>query len=116
MADFLDGFFELNPTFAVSQGKHEFDGQLPDFSEAGLQAQIDYRQSMIEAVFVGQGAPAQPSLKLTYAGEILRFEGVEGQDALATRAPMSSASSSARGPSARRRADSDSPSTSCMTK
>ncbi|MEQ9317039.1 MAG: DUF885 domain-containing protein, partial [Henriciella sp.] len=27
MAEFLDGYFELNPTFAVSQGKHEFDGQ-----------------------------------------------------------------------------------------
>ncbi|MGB3627328.1 MAG: DUF885 domain-containing protein [Henriciella sp.] len=49
MAEFLNGYFELNPTFAVSQGKHEFDGQLPDFSEAGLQAQIDYRQNMIEA-------------------------------------------------------------------
>lgn len=49
MADFLDGYFELNPTFAVSQGKHEFDGQLPDFSEAGLQAQIDFRQDMIGA-------------------------------------------------------------------
>ena len=49
MADFLAGYFELNPTFAISQGKHEFDGQLPDFSEAGLQAQIDYRRSMITA-------------------------------------------------------------------
>lgn len=49
MADFLEGYFELNPTFAVSQGKHEFDGELPDFSDAGLQAQIDYRQNMIDA-------------------------------------------------------------------
>ncbi|MFN7029764.1 MAG: DUF885 domain-containing protein, partial [Sphingopyxis sp.] len=26
---FLAGYFPLNPTFAVYQGKHEFDGQLP---------------------------------------------------------------------------------------
>ena len=29
MAKFLDGYFPLNPTFAVGQGKHEFDGKLP---------------------------------------------------------------------------------------
>lgn len=48
MPDFLGAYFELNPTFAISQGKHEFDGQLPDFSEAGIQAQIDLRRDMIE--------------------------------------------------------------------
>src|SRR3546814_15803522 len=35
--DFLDGYFPLNPTFAVSQGKHEFDGQLPDWSPEGIE-------------------------------------------------------------------------------
>ncbi|MEM5516957.1 DUF885 domain-containing protein [Henriciella sp. AS95] len=49
MTAFLEGYFEINPTFAVSQGKHEFDGQLPDFSEAGIQAQIDFREGMIDA-------------------------------------------------------------------
>jgi hypothetical protein len=38
--DFLKGYFELNPTFAVIQGKHEFDGRLPDWSEAGLKRMI----------------------------------------------------------------------------
>lgn len=47
MSDFLDTYFEMNPTFAISQGKHEFDGQLPDWSEAGLQAQIDMYETMI---------------------------------------------------------------------
>lgn len=47
MANFLETYFEMNPTFAISQGKHEFDGQLPDWSEAGLQAQIDMRKQMI---------------------------------------------------------------------
>ena len=42
LATFLDGYFKLNPGFAVYQGKHEFDGQLPDWSDQGLKAKIDY--------------------------------------------------------------------------
>src|SRR6478609_7257254 len=38
--DYLDGYFALNPTAAVYQGRHEYDGQLPDWSEAGLQKKI----------------------------------------------------------------------------
>jgi hypothetical protein len=33
---FLDSYFAANPGFAVYQGRHEFDGKLPDWSEAGL--------------------------------------------------------------------------------
>ncbi len=47
MAKFLDGYFPLNPTFAVGQGKHEFDGKLPDWSPAGLKAQADYYDKTI---------------------------------------------------------------------
>ncbi len=39
---FLDGYFAQNPSFAVMQGRHEYDGQLPDWSEAGLQKQITW--------------------------------------------------------------------------
>jgi hypothetical protein len=35
---FLDSYFHNNPTFAVSAGRHEFDGRLPDWSEKGLEA------------------------------------------------------------------------------
>ncbi len=38
---FLADYFTANPTFAVYQGKHEFDGQLPDWSEAGLKKEAD---------------------------------------------------------------------------
>jgi uncharacterized protein DUF885 len=34
---FLETYFRYNPPFAVYQGRHEYDGQLPDWSEAGLQ-------------------------------------------------------------------------------
>jgi uncharacterized protein (DUF885 family) len=44
---FLDGYFKINPTFAVYQGKHEFDGQLPDWSPEGIKAAIAYRKQAI---------------------------------------------------------------------
>ncbi|WP_164114401.1 DUF885 domain-containing protein [Sphingorhabdus sp. Alg239-R122] len=44
---FVDGYMPLNPDFAVYQGKHEFDGQLPDWSEEGLKAQIDFLKQAI---------------------------------------------------------------------
>ncbi|MBA4047673.1 MAG: DUF885 domain-containing protein [Sphingomonas sp.] len=53
-AKFRDGFvatwFKLDPANAVYQGKHEFDGQLPDWSAAGLKRQSDFlRDSIAEA-------------------------------------------------------------------
>lgn len=44
---FLAGYFPLNPTFAVYQGKHEFDGQLPDWSPAGIEKQAAYLEKAI---------------------------------------------------------------------
>jgi uncharacterized protein (DUF885 family) len=37
---FLDDYFGANPTFAVYQGKHEYDGKFPDWSAAGIEAEI----------------------------------------------------------------------------
>jgi uncharacterized protein (DUF885 family) len=38
--EFLAGYFKANPAFAVNQGRHEFDGRLPDWSEEGIKAEI----------------------------------------------------------------------------
>lgn len=45
--NFLSGYFPLHPDFAIYQGRHEFDGKLPDWSEAGLAAQIGYLKDSI---------------------------------------------------------------------
>jgi hypothetical protein len=37
---FLETYFTNNPTTAVNQGRHEYDGRFPDWSEAGLKAWI----------------------------------------------------------------------------
>lgn len=46
---FLDGYFKLNPDSAVYQGRHEFDGQLPDWSAAGLKRQAEFLKDQIVA-------------------------------------------------------------------
>jgi uncharacterized protein (DUF885 family) len=37
---FLNDYFAANPTFAVNQGRHEFDGKLPDFSDDAVTKEI----------------------------------------------------------------------------
>ena len=47
---FIDGYFELNPTFAVTQGRHEFDGQIGDWSAAGFARRVEFlRQAVADA-------------------------------------------------------------------
>ncbi len=46
---FVNGWFELDPANAVYQGKHEFDGRLPDWSTAGLKKQGDFLRDTIAA-------------------------------------------------------------------
>ena len=36
VSDFQEAYFKANPTFAVYQGRHEFDGQLPDWTADGI--------------------------------------------------------------------------------
>ncbi|HET6146089.1 MAG TPA: DUF885 domain-containing protein [Polyangia bacterium] len=50
---FLDDYFRANPTFAVYQGKHEYDGRFPDWSSAGLQAEVArlHRERDLAAAF-----------------------------------------------------------------
>ena len=40
-ARYLEEYFEANPPFAVQAGRHDFDGRLPDWSEAGLHSEIE---------------------------------------------------------------------------
>jgi uncharacterized protein (DUF885 family) len=39
-AHFLEAYFKANPYFAVQAGRHEFDGQMPDLSAAGIAAEV----------------------------------------------------------------------------
>jgi hypothetical protein len=42
--DFIDATFKARPHFAVWAGRHEFDGQLPDWSASGIKKEIERLQ------------------------------------------------------------------------
>jgi hypothetical protein len=53
VARFIAGHFAANPVTAVYAGRHEFDGQLPDLSEAALRqdlARVEAARARIQAV------------------------------------------------------------------
>ncbi|HKR51554.1 MAG TPA: DUF885 family protein, partial [Pseudonocardiaceae bacterium] len=45
LRQFEDGYLALNPSFAVSLGRHEYDGRLPDWSTAGIRAMVQWLQA-----------------------------------------------------------------------
>ncbi|MEI5687227.1 DUF885 domain-containing protein [Sphingomonas kyungheensis] len=45
---FIEGWFKLDPATAVYQGRHDFDGQLPDWSAAGLKRQSAFLRQAID--------------------------------------------------------------------
>ena len=44
--EFVDSYFRSHPSFAVTSGKHEFDGQLPDWSAEGIKKEIARLEQM----------------------------------------------------------------------
>ena len=40
VADYLEAYFTVHPEIAVIEGRHEFDGKLPDFSKAAFDKEI----------------------------------------------------------------------------
>lgn len=59
--DFLDSTFVARPDIAVNAGRHEFDGRLPDWSNAGLEAERarleEWRMRIDKADTVALDAP-----------------------------------------------------------
>src|SRR5688572_32919150 len=52
--NFLDGYFRFRPDLAVSAGRHEFDGRLPDWSPEGLGLMVHFlKEQRAEAVKFG---------------------------------------------------------------
>ncbi len=44
LSGFTEGYFALSPPFAVQQGRHEYDGRLPDWSAAGIRTMVQWLQ------------------------------------------------------------------------
>ena len=41
-AQFIEDYFKLDPLFAVQSGRHEFDGQMTDFSAEGIARNVEW--------------------------------------------------------------------------
>ncbi|HUP92672.1 MAG TPA: DUF885 domain-containing protein [Solimonas sp.] len=49
LAQFQEAYFVYNPSFAVIQGRHEFDGKLSDWSAAGIGREVDWLKAQRKA-------------------------------------------------------------------
>ncbi|HEV7441274.1 MAG TPA: DUF885 family protein, partial [Steroidobacteraceae bacterium] len=59
---FIEGYFKSHPFFAVQAGRHELDGQMPDWSAASFQKEIDrlkLLRTQAEAISAEPLEPAQ---------------------------------------------------------
>ena len=54
----IEEYLKAQPAFAVYQGRHEFDGQLPDWSAEGLAAQIKWLHGARDRALRGRTAAA----------------------------------------------------------
>lgn len=75
-ADFQNAFieraFELDPTFGAGQGRHEYDGRLPDWSEAGLTAHETFLRESIAQAEAMQGLNPEQTFQRDYLVAVAR--------------------------------------------
>ena len=50
---FIEASFKSNPGFAVAQGRHEFDGQIADLSQAAIDADVSRLKQAISQIPAG---------------------------------------------------------------
>jgi uncharacterized protein (DUF885 family) len=69
-------FFELNPSYAVYQGRHEFDGRISDWSAASLQRQVEFLRDAIAAAarFDATELTTAQSFERDYLASVARRE------------------------------------------
>ena len=68
VSGFIETYFEANPLFAVYQGRHEFDGRFPDWSDRGLQKWAQRLHGLRDsaAAFAIDSADAPRTLERAY--------------------------------------------------
>jgi hypothetical protein len=61
VASYLEAYFAVHPDIAVAEGRHEFDGKLPDFSRAALDREVArlHSERVRAAAFVDNLDPRQ---------------------------------------------------------
>jgi uncharacterized protein (DUF885 family) len=69
---FIERAFELDPTFAANQGRHEFDGRLPDWSEEGLSAAKTFLRDAISEAENMRGLNQEQDFQRDYLVAVAR--------------------------------------------
>lgn len=73
-ATFRDGFieqwFRLDPSNAVYQGRHDFDGGLPDWSATGLQAQATFLREAVRRARAMTGLTGRDAFERDYLVQV----------------------------------------------
>ena len=70
----VEEIFALNPTFAVFQGRHDFDGRLPDWSEAGINRAIASLRAIYAAASGFTGLSVEQQFERDYLLIVIRGE------------------------------------------
>ena len=73
-ADYIEGAFKDDPANAASQGRHEFDGVLPDWSAEGLKRSIDFYRTAIAKAQTFEGLSEQQRFERDYLTAVARKE------------------------------------------
>lgn len=66
----IEKWFALDPSFAVYQGRHDFDGKLPDWSPAGLKAKGDFLRSTIQQAKAFTGLTGDDAFERDYVVQV----------------------------------------------
>ncbi len=69
---FIEQSFQYDPAFAATQGRHEFDGKLPDWSEAGIAGRITALKAAIEEAQGFTGLNEEQSFERDYLAAVAR--------------------------------------------
>ncbi|MEZ5956425.1 MAG: DUF885 domain-containing protein [Hyphomonadaceae bacterium] len=70
--NFIERAFEIDPTFGAGQGRHEFDGRLPDWSEEGLAAAETFLRDSITQAEAMRGLSEEQSFQRAYLVAVAR--------------------------------------------
>ena len=73
-SDYIEGTFKHDPAFAASQGRHEFDGVLPDWSESGLRQSAGFYKSSIDKAEAFQNLSDAQRFERDYLVAVARKE------------------------------------------
>jgi uncharacterized protein (DUF885 family) len=73
---FIEGYFELNPSFAIDQGRHEFDGQIGNWSDESFARQIAFLRAAMDdaAAFDLAQLTAEQRFERDYLAHVARHE------------------------------------------